>query len=127
MRRLQQFLSLIGSLLMIQGATVLFCLAFSISLPSPWSRAIRPDPLHGWIHVGWAVLIWLGLKQGQTRILGWSFSLFYLLFCALGLLIHYPLGLLLDLGENGFHLLIGTIGLGLTLSTNQSHPPRKHS
>lgn len=120
MGRLQKFLSLLGGLLLIQGATVLLCLALSISLPSPWSRAIRPDLLHGWIHVGWAILIWWGLKRGQTVALGWSFGLFYLLFGLLGLAVYHPWGLLLDLGENGFHLLLGSIGLGLAFTTTQT-------
>lgn len=120
MQRLQQFLSLIGSLLLIQGATVLLCLALSISLPSPWSRAIRPDLLHGWIHVGWGLLIWLGLKRGQPLALGWSFGLFYTAFGLLGLAVHHPWGLLLDLGENSFHLLVGSIGLGLAFKMKET-------
>ncbi len=115
MKQLQQFLRLIGSLLLIQGSLVILFLTFSLSLSSPWSRAIRPDLLHGWIHVGWAMLIWLGLKRGQAIALGWSFSLFYLLFGLLGLAVHHPWGLLLDSGENLFHLLVGSISLALTI------------
>ena len=114
MGRLQPFLSLIGSLLLIQGTTALLCLALSISPPSPWNRAIRPDPLHAWIHVIWAMVIGWGLKRSNPLALGWSFGGFYWLFGLLGLTLHHPGGLLLDLGENTFHLLIGTLGLGLS-------------
>jgi len=124
MKRLQQFLRLIASLLLIQGSAVILCHLLSIALASPWSRAVRPDPLHGWIHVIWAGLIWLGLRRGRAIALGWSLGGFYWLFGLLGLAIHHPLGLLLDLGENAFHFIVGATGLWLTLAARPLKAPR---
>ena len=120
MKRLRQFLYLIGSLLFFQGVTSLLFLALSISIPTPWNRLIRPDSLHAWLHVSSAMLIWIGLRQKKVLAVGRSFSLCYLLLGLLGLALHHPLGLLLDKGENLFHLLIAAAGLWLSFRAKQN-------
>lgn len=110
---LRTYLGIVGSLLFLQGAAVLLLLNLGISLPSPWSRAVRPDVLHGWIHIIWALAIWVSLKQRKTWAMGWGFGLFYLLFSLVGFVFQNPGGLLLGSGENLFHLLAGAIAIYL--------------
>jgi hypothetical protein len=111
MKTLSRYLAIVGTALLIQGIIIVLLNAFSITLTSPWSRAIRPDVPHAVVHIVWGGLIWLGLKQNQARLTGLTFGAFYLLFGLLGVVADHPWGLLLDRGENGFHLLVGAIAL----------------
>ncbi len=117
---LPRYLATVATLLFVQGSLVLLFLGFSITLPSPWDRAVRPDALHGIIHVVWALLIATGLAVGKHRQTALSFSLFYLLLALFGIVMIHPWGLLLDSGENLFHLLVGAIALYLVMARSSS-------
>lgn len=122
MKALRLYLTLIGGLLFLQGVAVLLVMYFSISLSSPWSRALRPDALHAGIHIVWGLLIGLGLKAHRAWALGLGLGLFYVLFAVLGIGLDSPLGLMLGRGENGFHLGVGAIALFLVLPQRRNKP-----
>jgi hypothetical protein len=87
------------------------------------------DTRHNLLHVMWGVgLLLVGAlphERGSTRI-AWAavvFGFFYLSLAVLGVLVQNPFGLLLGPGENGFHFIVGPVGLVLGARALRSKLP----
>jgi Domain of unknown function (DUF4383) len=117
---LRPYLALLGAALLGQGLA---------SWALDWSgrggdrslyRFANADPLHAFIHVVWGgVMIVLVARPRGERFyarLALAFGVFYTALAALGIVVHHPFGLRLDLGENVFHLIVGPITLALALA-----------
>jgi hypothetical protein len=80
-------------------------------------RFANSDPRHAAIHVAWgAVMLVLVVRDLDPRAYAWLavvFGAFYTGLAVLGVVVHHPLGLRLDRGENAFHLLVGPVTLAL--------------
>jgi hypothetical protein len=106
---LRPYLALLGAALLGQGL-------------ASWAlyRFTNADPLHAFIHVVWGgVMIVLVARPRGERFyarLALAFGVFYTALAALGIVVHHPFGLRLDLGENVFHLIVGPITLALALA-----------
>ena len=107
--------------LLVQGAGSLV-LDFNVDMrsvvPLPLATVMNGNPPHGWLHVVWGAggLAWLLLfRSANARlVLGAAFGIFYTLLGFLGLVVHDPLGMRLELPENVFHLTVGPLTLLLT-------------
>ena len=121
-RALRWYLWVLMAGLLFQGAgSLLFRL-------NPWLPASTPllvrgtfgiDFWHAWLHIGWG-LVGLAVLWSSRAITGPArlaviFGLFDTSLGLLGVIVHHPLGLELDLPENLFHLLAGPAALGLGL------------
>ena len=117
---LRPYLALLGAALLGQGLA---------SWALDWSgrggdrslyRFANADPLHAFIHVVWGgVMIVLVARPRGERFyarLALAFGAFYTALAALGIVVHHPFGLRLDLGENVFHLIVGPVTLALALA-----------
>jgi hypothetical protein len=116
---LRVFLASLGAALLAQGlASWALDASGSASDEMPY-RFANADPRHALIHVVWgaAILVLLarGLDHRGCVRLALAFGVFYSVLAALGLVVHHPLGLRLDRGENVFHLLVGPITLAVGL------------
>lgn len=73
------------------------------------------DFSHSWIHITWGVaglVVLLVFSTARAAVnLALAFGVFYTAFGVLGVTAHHPLGLELDLLENGFHLIAGPLTL----------------
>jgi hypothetical protein len=116
---LRPYLALIGATLLGQGL---------VSLALHWSghasnqlpnRFANSDPRHAVVHVIWGavmlVLVARGLDERGYAMLALVFGVFYTGLAVLGVVVHHPLGLRLDRGENVFHFIVGPITLALAL------------
>lgn len=76
------------------------------------------NPPHAWLHVVWGGggLIYLAAYRNFTsRIrLGFVFGTFYTLLGFLGVIVHDPFGMRLELPENVFHFTVGPLMLLFT-------------
>ena len=116
---LRPYLVILGATLLGQGL-VSWALDWSghasNQLPN---RFANSDPRHAFIHVAWGavmlILLARGLDERGCVRLALVFGVFYTALAVLGLVVHHPLGLRLDRGENVFHLLVGPITLTLGL------------
>jgi uncharacterized protein DUF4383 len=117
---LRPYLALLGAALLGQGLA---------SWALDWSgrggdrslyRFANADPLHAFIHVVWgSVMILLVAQPRGERFyarLALAFGLFYTALAMLGIAVHHPFGLRLDVGENVFHLIVGPVTLALALA-----------
>jgi hypothetical protein len=107
----------VGVLLLVQGGLSLLVRATGRD-PHETTRLLS-DPWHGAIHVVWGVLLLAILARSRDpAVVEWAavaFGVFYLGFLALGLLVHHPLGLMIDGPENVFHAVVGGLSLILGL------------
>jgi hypothetical protein len=76
------------------------------------------NPPHAVLHIVWgalglAVLVVFRTRGAHLR-LGLVFGLFYTALGFLGIAVHHPLGMRLELSENVFHLTVGPLMLLLT-------------
>jgi hypothetical protein len=114
---LRPFLAILGATLLGQGLAS-WALDWSghasNQLPN---RFANSDPRHAAIHVVWGalmlVLVARGMDERGYAHLALAFGVFYTGLAVLGVVVHHPLGLRLDRGENVFHLLVGPITLAL--------------
>jgi hypothetical protein len=117
---LRLYLALLGSALLAQGL-VSWALDetgnASNQLPYRFANA---DPRHAFIHVAWGAVMLIALARGLDERgcirLALAFGVFYSALAVLGIVVHHPLGLRLDRGENVFHLLVGPITLAVALT-----------
>jgi hypothetical protein len=69
------------------------------------------DFWHAWIHIGWGAAGVALLARRYTSYtagtLALAFGAFYSVLAIVGVTIHHPFGLELDVFENGFHLVAG--------------------
>ena len=117
---LRWYLLLLMGGLLAQG---LGSLAFRLvpALPAAAPYLVRGilgiDFWHAWIHILWgaAGIALLLLQRGTPAAvrLALIFGLFYTALGILGVTLHHPFGLKLDVFENGFHLTAGPLTLGL--------------
>lgn len=89
-------------------------------------RFANSDPRHAFVHVAWgAVMLGLlaaGLSEGGCIRLALAFGVFYTALAVLGIVVHHPLGLRLDRGENVFHLLVGPSAVLVALAGARARP-----
>jgi hypothetical protein len=92
--------------LLLEGAALLF--AAVIDLPVPYAL----DNPHNALHVVWGLLILcvLATSRESSRLVGLAllFGVFYVGLALAGMELVNPFGLILGLGENLFHLTVGT-------------------
>ncbi len=114
-RFVRRFLWIVGAALLLQGGLSLVVRALAVPLPDLALAFVNADPLHALVHMAWG-LVMLG---AVTRItdevalarLVLTFGMFYTGLAFLGVLVHHPFGLKLDLGENVFHFTVGPLAL----------------
>lgn len=116
-RLLRLYLGLLGAGLLLQGLVSLALGLAGVAPPDVTLDFLRADPLHAAIHIAWGLAMAAAVARGSddARLvrLGLAFGAFYVALAALGLLVHHPLGLRLDPGENGFHAIVGPLALAL--------------
>jgi hypothetical protein len=108
--------TLMGGLLAQGLGSLVLRLAPELDARSPYlvSGVLGIDIWHALIHIVWGAAGLLLLARLGRRIAGrlaLVFGLFYTALGLLGVLVHHPLGLKLDLFENGFHLVAGPLAL----------------
>jgi hypothetical protein len=125
---LRPYLLILGATLLVQGLLAwLLNATGNDSNQLPW-RFANSDPRHALIHVVWGavmlVLLLRGVDERDCIRLALAFGVFYSALAVLGVVVHHPLGLRLDRGENVFHLLVGpvTLALGLLAARAQRVP-----
>lgn len=122
--KLWHYLRLMGWVLLLQGSAALVWAVLpnpAIGFPNVVLRLLQTDPLHALIHVGWGMFLLKRLNSPtqeptiapQSRIIqaGWAFGIFYMIMGITGILVHHPLGMRLDRGENLFHFVSASIAL----------------
>ena len=114
-RLVRRFLWIVGAALLLQGGLSLVMRALAVPLPDLALAFVNADPLHALIHITWG-LVMLGAvtrftDDGALARLVLTFGVFYTLLAFLGVLVHHPFGLKLDLGENVFHFTVGPLAL----------------
>jgi hypothetical protein len=107
--------------LLVQGAGSLVLDSndgLRLKLPYLLATVMNGNPPHAWLHVVWGVggLLLLSLfRTFEAGIaLGFLFGAFYTLLGFLGIVVHHPFGMRLELPENVFHLTVGPLMLLLT-------------
>ena len=107
----------LGAGLLLEGAALLILGALPTDLLTMIPLVAELDPLHNVIHVVWGLIILglliTGLTDSGAARLSLSFGVFYVAFGFLGILVHHPFGLILDIGQNAFHLIVGPAALCL--------------
>lgn len=129
---LRPYLALLGATLLGQGL-VSWALDWSGNASNQLAyRFANSDPRHALVHVVWGsvmlVLVARGMDERGYARLALSFGIFYTALAVLGVVVHHPLGLRLDRGENVFHFIVGPITLALALvalRVERMHAPRK--
>jgi hypothetical protein len=119
--RAQPYLGVLGAALLAQGSLSLVLDAADLASNSIPQRFANSDPVHATIHVIWGivmvVLVRRGLPDAAAAQLAVAFGLFYTALGIAGVVVHHPLGLRLDRGENVFHLVVGPATLAVGLVT----------
>jgi hypothetical protein len=123
---LRLYIALLGAALLGQGlASWALDWTGNASNGMPY-RFANSDPRHAFVHVAWGVvmlgLVAVGIDERGSARLAVAFGLFYTALAALGLAVHHPLGLRLDIGENVFHLLVGPSALAIGLLGMRPRP-----
>jgi len=76
------------------------------------------NPPHAWLHIVWGAVglfVLLAFRSAAARVgLGLIFGIFYTLLGFLGIGVHHPFAIRLELPENVFHLTVGPLMLLLT-------------
>ena len=86
--------------------------------PLALATAMNGNPPHAWLHIVWGLVglfVLLAFRSAAARIrLGLTFGVFYTLLGFLGIAVHHPFGMRIELPENLFHLTVGPLMLLLT-------------
>ncbi len=122
---LRPYLAILGAALLGQGL---------LSWALDWSgnasnglpyRLANSDPRHALIHVVWGavmlVLVVRGMDERGYAGVALAFGVFYTALAVLGVVVHHPLGLRLDRGENVFHFIVGPLTLALGVVAMRAH------
>jgi uncharacterized protein DUF4383 len=116
---IQLYLGVLGAGLLSQGIVSLLLDASDRASNRLPERFANADPLHASIHVVWGVVILVlvlrGLSDLDASRLALVFGVFYSALAVVGLLVHHPVGMHLDRGENVFHLIVGPTALAIGL------------
>ena len=82
------------------------------------ATVMNGNPPHAWLHMVWGAggLVYLAIYRNLTsRIrIGFVFGTFYTLLGFLGVVVHDPFGMRLELPENLFHFTVGPLMLLFT-------------
>jgi hypothetical protein len=112
---LRRYLAAMGGLLLAQGTASLALRAGGVELAPLAQAFVNADPLHAVVHVAWGLALLLAalFAPSPRPLAGLAlvFGVFYSGLALLGTAVHHPLGLLLGLGENVFHFVVGPITL----------------
>jgi len=107
----------VGVLLLAQGGVSL--LVGATGRDAHEATRLLSDPWHAVVHVFWGALLLAILARTRDPVVvehaAIAFGVFYLGFLALGLVVHHPLGLMIDGPENVFHAVVGGLALILGL------------
>ena len=120
-RALALYLWLVMAGLLLQGAGSLLLDGrpdLVPAFPSLMATAMNGNPPHAILHIVWGafgltVLALFRTPAARVR-LGFAFGLFYTALGFLGIAVHHPFGMRLELQENAFHLTVGPLMLLLT-------------
>jgi hypothetical protein len=108
---LRRYLGIVGALLLGQGAISLALRAGGIQLTPLAQAFMNADTLHAAVHVAWGLTLLLAVVIAPRRRplggLALVFGVFYTGLALLGTVVDNPFGLLLGIGENVFHFVVG--------------------
>jgi hypothetical protein len=120
-RALQLYLWVVMAGLLVQGAgSLLLDLRPDVRAATPILLAtiMNGNPPHAWLHIVWGVVglaVLMMFRSAVARVwLGLAFGTFYTLLGFLGIAVHHPMAMRLELPENVFHLTVGPLMLLLT-------------
>jgi len=98
------------------------------AMPYLLASLMNGNPPHAWLHIVWGAggLAYLAAYRNfSSRIrLGFVFGTFYTLLGFLGVIVHDPFGMRLELPENLFHFTVGPLML---LFTSMAYRHRAHA
>jgi len=107
--------------LLVQGAgSLLLDLRPDVRAATPvlLATVMNGNPPHAWLHIVWGLVglfVLLAFRSAAARLgLGLIFGIFYTLLGFLGIAVHHPFAMRLELPENVFHLTVGPLMLLLT-------------
>ncbi len=115
------YVLVLGGGLLLEGLSLFVLGAIPLAIVPPvlvpLFTAFQPDPPHDALHVVWGVALlglpWLRPATFRPETLAIVFGVFYIGLGFLGLLVHWPFGMRLDLPQNVFHFTVGPIALVL--------------
>jgi hypothetical protein len=116
--------------LLVQGlGSLTFRLAPALAADAPYliGGILGIDFWHAWIHIVWGItgmgVLLVRRSRSMWISLALAFGVFYTTLGILGVTIHHPLGLELDLFENSFHLIAGpaTLLFGALVAIRPEH------
>jgi len=123
------YLWLVMAGLLLQGAgSLLLDMRPDVQAATPYVLAtvMNGNPPHAVLHIAWgsAGLAFLALfrSAGARLLLGLVFGIFYTGLGFLGIAVHDPFGMRLELPENVFHLTVGPLMLLLTALAWRTRP-----
>ena len=129
MKLLTWYLWLVMAGLLLQGAgSLLLDMRPDVQAATPYVLAtvMNGNPPHAVLHIAWgsAGLAFLALfrSAGARLLLGLVFGIFYTGLGFLGIAVHDPFGMRLELPENVFHLTVGPLMLLLTALAWRTRP-----
>lgn len=129
MKPLTWYLWLVMAGLLLQGAgSLLLDLRPDVQAATPYLLAtvMNGNPPHAVLHIAWGAtglaILALFRSAGARLLLGLVFGLFYTGLGFLGIAVHDPFGMRLELPENAFHLTVGPLMLVLTALAWRSRP-----
>ena len=129
MKLLTWYLWLVMAGLLLQGAgSLLLDMRPDVQAATPYVLAtvMNGNPPHAVLHIAWgaAGLAFLAVfrSAGARLLLGLVFGLFYTGLGFLGIAVHDPFGMRLELPENVFHLTVGPLMLLLTALAWRTRP-----
>jgi hypothetical protein len=113
-----------GSLLLDQRPDV------AAATPLVLATIMNGNPPHAWLHIVWGAFGLAVLALFRTPAayqgLGLVFGVFYTALGFLGIAMHHPFGMRLEIQENVFHLTVGPLMLLLTwLAWRRRPEPRR--
>ena len=133
-RALRAVLLALGAALLAQGVVSVALDALDRQSDHLPGRVVNADPLHAAVHVVWGAVLLVAAwrdRGADLRRLALGFGVFYTALAVVGAIVHHPLGMRIDRGEEVFHLVAGPGVLALALvawrSAAGGHGPvRRH-
>jgi hypothetical protein len=117
------YVLILGTGLLLEGASLFVIGAIPLAVVppalTPLFTAFQPDPPHDALHVVWGIALlglpWVRPATFRPETMAIVFGVFYIGLGFLGVFVHWPFGLRLDLPQNVFHLTVGPLALVLGL------------